>query len=533
MTNTRFKAGTTLLLAAAALIVCGLDRASGAMQSRLSLAEKRGKQIYLHGTSPSGGKITAFLRDAAVEVPASALTCVNCHGYRGEGKPEGGVVPSVITWEFLTKPYGMTDESGRKRPPYTEKSLELCLIRGFDPAGNRVAGSMPVYQMRPEDMRDLIDYLKVLGSDPDPGVTGSALRLGTIIPGEGSARETGIAVKSALAAYFAEVNEQGGVYSRRIDLRVLEVSTGSLPVSGLVEKFIRDEDLFAMTGAFIAGSEQELAAAVEKEELPLVGPVTLLPRVESPPKRQIFYLYSGLQEQAAAILNFASSTSSGAQRVGVVYPQIEPFSAAVSAVESECQTLNWPAPEKLSYARGLFDAAQAATRLKQLRFDVVFLYTNSAETLALLNRLSGSKWSSQIFLPGALVDPELLKAPKDVIASVHASFPTLPLDHSLAGIAELQHLAKKHSLPRHHLVAQINAVAAAKVLVEALKIAGRDVSREKLITTLEGFYQFQTGLTPPITFGLNRRIGALGAYIVSIDPDKREFIPVSNWIALN
>jgi ABC-type branched-subunit amino acid transport system substrate-binding protein len=533
MVTTRINTGATLVLAAVGLIALQLDRAAGAAQTRLLAAEKRGKQIYLSGTSPSGGKITAFLRDAAVEVPASALTCANCHGYRGEGKPEGGVIPSVITWEFLTKPYGVTHQTGRKHPPYTEKTLELGLLRGVDPAGNRLAGSMPVYQMSGEDLQDLVAYMKVLGSDADPGVSSSILRLGTIIPGEGPARETGIAVKSALEAYFTDVNEQGGIYSRKIDLRVLEVKTGSLPVGALVEQFLRRDEVFAMAGAFIAGSEKELAAVVESEEVPLVGPLTHFPRAEFPPNRRIFYLFSGLTEQALAIFNFASSKSAEARRVAVVYPHAEPFSGVVPTIESECQRLNWPAPEKLAYSQGSFDAPRVAKSLRDADADVVFLYTNAAETLALMNAVSGLKWSSLVFLPGALVGPDLLHAPRDVIASLHATFPTLPLDQTAAGVAEYRHLSTKHSLPRHHLLAQINAVAAAKVLVAALKLGGRDISREKLISTLEGFYQFQTGLTPAITFGLNRRTGALGAYVVSIDAEKREFVPVSNWIKLN
>ena len=534
MLTTRIKAGTILLFAATALIVVTLDRAAGAPQQvRLSAAEKRGKQIYLSGTSPSGAKITAFLRDAAVEVPATALTCANCHGYRGEGKPEGGVIPSVITWEFLTKPYGVTHQTGRNHPPYTEKTLEECLLRGIDPAGNRLAGSMPVYQMSGEEMRDLVAYLKVLGSDVDPGVSASTLRIGTIIPGEGPARETGIAVKSALEAYFAEVNQQGGIYSRTIDLRVLEVKAGKLPVSATVEQFLEDDQVFAMAGAFIAGSEKELVAVVEREEVPLVGPVTLFPRVEFPLNRQIFYLLSGLREQAAAVFSFASSQTSETRRVAVVYPNAEPLAGVAAAIEAECERLNWPAAEKFAYSSGSFDPARVGTELRKTRADVVFLYTNSSETGALMNSLSGLQRSAQFFVPGALVGPELLNAPKEIIASLHASFPTLPLDQSQDGIVEYQQLAKKHSLPAHHLVAQINALVAAKVLVEALKIAGRDVSREKLISTLEGFYQFHTGLTPAITFGLNRRIGALGAYVVSIDPEKREFVPVSNWIAVD
>jgi len=43
----------------------------------------RGRQIYLEGTSPSGGEIVAVMSDAGVEVPASAVPCAGCHGRVG------------------------------------------------------------------------------------------------------------------------------------------------------------------------------------------------------------------------------------------------------------------------------------------------------------------------------------------------------------------------------------------------------------------------------------------------------------------
>ena len=59
---------------------------------------------------------------------------------------------------------------------------------------------------------------------------------------------------------------------------------------------------------------------------------------------------------------------------------------------------------------------------------------------------------------------------------------------------------------------------------------GKTISRDKLITVLEGFYQFQTGLTPPLTYGPNRRVGALGSYIVMVDLEQRRLVPASGWI---
>ena len=41
-----------------------------------------------------------------------------------------------------------------------------------------------------------------------------------------------------------------------------------------------------------------------------------------------------------------------------------------------------------------------------------------------------------------------------------------------------------------------------------------------LTAELERLYEFETGLTPPITFTSNRRVGARGAYV--IDPGSLE-----------
>jgi ABC-type branched-subunit amino acid transport system substrate-binding protein len=77
------------------------------------------------------------------------------------------------------------------------------------------------------------------------------------------------------------------------------------------------------------------------------------------------------------------------------------------------------------------------------------------------------------------------------------------------------------------------ALAAAKIFTESLKRAGRDLSREKLITALEGLYEYETGVTPNITFGPNRRVGSKGSYVVAIDPAKKGFVSASGWVRNN
>src|SRR5207245_4368783 len=142
---------------------------------------------------------------------ASVLPCASCHGHDGEGRPEGGVTPSAITWERLTKPYGREQEGGRSHPPYTEASLARAITDGVDPGGNRLQVAMPRYRMSAADLADLIAFLHRLGGDADPGVSDGALVLGTFVPERGPRAAIGETMRSVLAAQFARVNAEGGV----------------------------------------------------------------------------------------------------------------------------------------------------------------------------------------------------------------------------------------------------------------------------------------------------------------------------------
>jgi hypothetical protein len=84
--------------------------------------------------------------------------------------------------------------------------------------------------------------------------------------------------------------------------------------------------------------------------------------------------------------------------------------------------------------------------------------------------------------------------------------------------------------PRKNLSAQGTALAAADVLIEALRRAGRDLSREKLVDQLESLRDFDTGFVPPLTYGPGRRLGARGAYVVRLDLREKRLVSQGEWI---
>jgi ABC-type branched-subunit amino acid transport system substrate-binding protein len=497
----------------------------------LTAQEKRGKQIYTQGASPSSKEILAYIGDASMEVPGSVMACANCHGLDGRGKPEGGVTPSDITWGALTKPYAVAGQGGRTHPPYTERAVELALTRGLDPAGNKLLNVMPRYQMSGEDMADLVAYLKRVGSDLDPGVTDDTITVGTVIPSRADLAGLGQAIRAATAAYFEEVNSRGGIYSRKLGLKFVETGDTPQATSDNVRRFVQDEQVFALTGAFIAGADRELAALFDQMGTPLVGPLTLYPQVGRPLNRRVFYILPGMEEQARALASFACRQSAGKKSgAAIVSPDDEMSAGVAEAITSQTRKGGCDAPQTYSYKRGRFDAAAAAAELSRAGRGSVFFLGAGEEALAFMKEAERLGWSPQVYLPGAGAGG-LFEAPRGFSRKIFISFPTSPADQTAEGVEEFRALSTKYSLPKQHVAAQLSAFAAAKVLVEGLKRAGRDVSREKLIETLEGLNEYGTGVTPAITYGPNRRVGASGAYVVTVDIEKKEFVPASPWVS--
>jgi ABC-type branched-subunit amino acid transport system substrate-binding protein/cytochrome c553 len=497
-------------------------------QRRLSAEEKRGKAFYLRGESSSGQEITALVGE--IDVPASTLTCAGCHGARGEGKTEGGVTAGNLTWSYLTRPYGHAHEAGRKHPAFSENAFIRALTAGVDPAGNKVSVVMPTYRMPQQDMANLIAYLKRIEMDSDPGVTETSIVLGTVLPDKAALTGLAQSMGDVLQAYFAEVNRRGGIYNRKIELRVVHGDATSTLAD--MKHLIEDEQVFAIVSGLTAGADDSLAALSQQKQVPFIGPSTLLPQSGLPLNRYVFYLLPGLKEQARTLVNFAArKTNPKKSRVAIICPDAD-FSRQIAAsIEDQGKKLGWNPVAGIYYSREKFNATQYVTELKQHGIDTVFLLGSSADAGALFKGAEAASWTPAIYLLGALVGRNITEiVPVKMKDKIFLAFPTIPADVSVAGAAEYSVLLEKNKLAPRHAAAQASAMAAAKILVHGLELAGKDLTRERLVTMLEGLYEFDTGLMPRITFGPNRRIGALGAYIVTIDPEKKLFPASVEWI---
>ena len=519
-----------VLLSVASAILCQTAVTSSSKQD-LTPQEKRGKAFYLRGESASGQEVTALMGE--IDVPASTLTCAGCHGIKGEGITEGGVTAGPLTWSYLTKPYGHADAGGRKHGAFSETSFVRMLTAGLDPAGNKLAVAMPAYRMSQEDMANLIAYLKRIETDTDPGINDTTIVLGTVLPEKTALSGLAQSMNDVLQAYFAEINSRGGIYNRKIELRVMNGDSKSTVPN--MKRLIDEEQVFAIVSGLSAGAEDGVAALTQEKEVPLIGPSALMPQRGAPVNRYVFYLLPGLKEQARALATFAARKADRANsRVAIVSPDVEFNRGIVASIEEQAKKVNWKSVSTAYYAPDGFTASKYVAELKEKGIDTVFFLGSSIEATAMLKAAETADWVPSVYMLGTLVGRNIADAvtikTKD---KIFLAFPTVPADVSAAGASEYSELLQRNKLQPTHAAAQASAMAAAKILVHALELCGKDLSRERLITTLEGLYEYDTGLMPRITFGPNRRIGALGAYVVTIDPEKKLFPASLEWIVVD
>ena len=504
----------------------------GSSSAELSDAQRRGKQVYFEGTSPSGGEITAIVGDEAALLPGSAMPCSSCHGSDGLGRPEGGVTPLDIRWSELVKTYGHVHHDGRRHPAFDDAGVARSIIAGVDQANNVLDRSMPVYQMSQQDIDDLVAYMKVLEFDADPGLTDDTIRIATMLPLSGPAAATGEVMRRVLEGFFAGINDEGGIFGRRIEL--MTVPMGETPDASMdrLRAAFEAESIFAVVGPYSVGYDEALLDYLRSDNVPLIGPFTLNPG-DSFLDASAYYLFSGLADHARVLADRALADGTAANRVVIAGPQTagseQLLRAAIDRVrkapgDGEANVETW--------APGEFDAAEFAGKIADHDIGALIFLGAQAELDGLLVELANGNLAPRVYLLSSFVSKPLLDVPAAFDKRVFIAYPTTSQDVSPRGREDYSRIAERQSLPREHIQAQLASLAAAKLFVEGMRRAGRDASRARLVEGLEKLYNFETGVTPPLSYGPNRRIGALGAHIVSVDLGNQRYVP-TGWYEAN
>ncbi|WP_341865003.1 ABC transporter substrate-binding protein [Azotobacter beijerinckii] len=458
----------------------------------LTAEEAAGRRLYREGVGAGETPVEARLGPAGTSLPASAVPCAGCHGRDGRGRPEGGIRPPEITWRHLTS----------ARSAYDEASLARALGEGIDPAGERLDPAMPRFVMSWRDLANLGAYLKRLEEDRDPGLHEARLRLGTLLPSAGPLAAAGRTVGALLQAALDEFNRAGGVHGRQLELVIADPGPDRASAEAALAGLVEGGDVFALLAPLAPALAERYGELLAPGGMPLVGP---LPGPGGEASRLVFAPLPGPGEQLSALAEFAAGESApGETPALIVYPPEAARQA--EALATRLRARGWQRLGLLGYG------APAPSGAKPLAADLQALFfLGSGEALvALGTALDGAGLAPRLYASAQQVAGAALRLPPAFSGRLFLAYPLLPADVTPAGAQALETLRRRAGLDEHQPALQIGAYSAALLLAEGLKRAGRDASRERLVSELENLHALQTGVTPPLGFGPGRRVGAAG-----------------------
>lgn len=349
------------------------------------------------------------------------------------------------------------------------------------------------------------------------GVSDTAIVLGQSGPFTGPSAQLGLQFNIGAQLYLDQVNAQGGVHGRRIEIQRLDDGYEPERCVANTKQFIAD-GVFALFG--YVGTPTSLAALplATAAKLPFFAPFTGAQALREPFNRYVIHVRASYFEETAAIVR--QVTSVGIKKVAVFYQNDAYGQAGLEGVQRALKTLDLAPTVVGTVERNSTDVAQALKDILAAKPEAI-VQIGAYKACATFIRLArqqgygGNFYNVSFVGTQALLD-ELGSVAKGVSVSQVMPFPYSPAT-PLSG-EYLAALKDKRGLSPNYT--GMEGFVAAKVLVEALKRAGRGVTREGFIDAIDGLKNVNLGGFP-VDFGPQKHTGSRFVELTLLTEDGR------------
>ena len=324
----------------------------------------------------------------------------------------------------------------------------------------------------------------------ETGVSDKEIILGQSAAISGPASALGTRMNQGIRAYFEYINSAGGVNGRKLDLRLADDGYEATRTAENTKKLIEKEKVFALIG--YVGTPTTLAALplLTEAKVPLVGPFTGAQSLREPFNPYLFHVRASYFDETEKIV--AHLLSIGQKKIAVFYQDDAYGKAGLAGVERALKKRNMQILATGTVQRNSIDLSKALSILSAKPDAIVQIsaYTSCAAfILEARKRGYTGQFVNVSFVGSKALADALGKNGPGVMISQVVPFP-------FSGAIPLVRDYQKHmSLLgfKDYDFTSLEGYIAAKVMVEGLKRAGRNLTRGNLISALETFKNVDLG----------------------------------------
>jgi len=312
----------------------------------------------------------------------------------------------------------------------------------------------------------------------------SKIILGQSAAFTGPAAQLGIQFYQGAKVYFDQVNAQGGVGKRQIEIRNLDDGYEPDRCAENTRKLIAD-DVFALFGYI--GTPTSLAALplATKDKVPFIAPFTGAMGLREPFNKYAFHVRASYNDETGLIVK--QLTSLGLKKIAVFYQNDAYGKAGLDGVTLALNGLGLKAVAQATVERNSVDVAKAVQTLVAAAPDAV-VQISAYKSCAAFIRAARKAGYGGTFYNVSFVGTQALadELGKDGAGVVVSQVMPSPYNAARPIAREFADAVKAAGKDAQVNFSSMEGYVAAKLFVEGLKRASGKLSRESLIAGLEG-----------------------------------------------
>jgi branched-chain amino acid transport system substrate-binding protein len=320
-------------------------------------------------------------------------------------------------------------------------------------------------------------------ADADNGVFHDRIVLGQAAVFTGPAAQLGLQMRNGIKAYLDHVNAKGGVHGRKLELITEDDRYEQAVAPSASKKLIEEHRVFALLGYVGTPTGVAHLPVVTQAKVPLVGMFTGAEVLRAPFNRYVFHVRASYYDETEKIVEQVLST--GGQKISVFYQDDAYGEAGRKGTELALERRRMKIHSTGTVERNTVKVEQAAKAINASQPDAVVMvsaYTSIAAFVREMQKLGSGATFYNVSFVGSKALADALG--KDGVGVAISQVVPFPWGTAVPVVKEYQQLAKKAGFTDYNFSA-LEGFLTAKVMVEGLRRAGRNPTREGLVDALE------------------------------------------------
>lgn len=376
----------------------------------------------------------------------------------------------------------------------------------------------------------------VAGRQPDaddgpqraPGVTDTSVKIGTFQPLTGPASSYG-SVSRAMQAYFTLVNEQGGVHGRTIELIIEDDQYQPTRTALAVRKLVEHDEVFALAGGFGTATNQAVFDYVLEQGVPFVAPASGSSQWSEPPNRYYFGYSLNYTTEGRLLAEFAVRHL-GRERVCLFYQNDDFGHELRDAARLQLDKLGLQPVAEVSHEAADTQFTAHVQRCAAAGAEAVLLLTIAKPAAGFVRAAGQLGYSPEWVSSLTNADPVMFELTDGLWEGAYVIAYHPMADHTdnpkVAAFREQLATVLPQEPPGDFA---LQGWAIGQLVVEGLRRAGPDLTRDSFIAALETLDGWNGGMAASLTYRPEDRRGNTQGYFSRAEGGR--LVPVTGYVA--